>query len=85
MSEINLDEEIMDGRKCENTKVQYRRKLAHFVQRVQQRYPACYDDATASVILTAIQKSHLLDFFGFICKKRDKAGNFLEPILYQTF
>ena len=75
----------MDGRKCANTKIQYRRKFAHFVQWVQQRYPACFDDATASVILTAIQKSHLLDFFGFICRKKDKAGNFLEPTVYQTF
>ena len=85
MSEIILTEEICDGRKCENTKIQYKRKFAHFVQWVQQRYPECYESATNSVILTSIQKSHLLDFFGFICRKKDKAGNFLEPTVYQTF
>ena len=85
MTEINLAEEIIDGRKCQNTKVQYRRKYAHFEQWVQKRYPECYDVSTTSVILTAIQKSHLLDFFGFICKKKDKFGTFIEPTTYQTF
>jgi hypothetical protein len=85
MTEIDLAEEIIDGRKCLNTKVQYLRKYAHFQKWVQQRYPECYDDTTASVILPAIQKSHLLDFFGFICKKKDKFGAFIEPTTYQTF
>ena len=67
MTEIYLAEEIIDGRKCQNTKVQYRRKYAHFENWVQKRYPECYNEDAASVILLAIEKRHLLDFFGFIC------------------
>ena len=85
MNEIDLAEEIMDGRKCKNTKAQYRRKFSHFEKWIQQRYPACYDETAATVNLLLIQKIHLLEFFGFICKKKDKSGNFIDPIIYQTF
>ena len=66
MDEINVAEEVIDGRKCQNTKIQYRRKFAHFEKWIHKRYPSCYDVTTASVVLLSIQKIHILEFFGLI-------------------
>ena len=77
--------EIIDGRKCANTKTQYRRKFLHFEKWVKDNYPTCIDEITSTVNLVSIEKCHLMEFFGYICKKKDKNGAFLHPTIYQTF
>jgi hypothetical protein len=84
-NEIQLAEEIIDGRKCDNTKTQYRRKFEHFRQWILMKYPECAADDGYSVELSSIKKKHILDFLGYICRKKDKGGDFLEPTVYQTF
>ena len=53
--EIQLAEEIIDGRKCDNTKTQYRRKFEHFRQWILMKYPECAADDGCSVELSSIK------------------------------
>lgn len=83
--EIDLAQEIISGRKCDNTKAQYRRKFEHFRKWLIMKYPVCTLPDTINVDLRAVTKEHLQDFFGHICKKKAKNGNYLSPVVYQTF
>ena len=67
--EAVLAEEIMDGRKCANTKIQYGRKVDHFKKWVREVHPECLDVDT-TVNLQSIEKGHLKHFLGHICKKK---------------
>ena len=83
-SETNLAGEIMDARKCANTKIQYRRKVDHFRKWISDIHPDCIN-LDSSVNLGMIETSHLKQFFGHICKKKTARGEYLMPIVYQTF
>ena len=83
--EISLAVEILNGRKCDNTKSQYFRKYEHFRKWMIMKYPECLNHDMTSVNHIMITKEHFLDFLGYICKKKDKLGNFLVPVTYQTF
>ena len=75
----------MDGRKCQNTKQQYKRKYEHFRKWMKEKYPMCFLEDGLTVDLGRIEKSHFLDFFGHICKKKSSSGGYLSPIQYQSF
>jgi hypothetical protein len=81
--EMELAEEIIGGRKCENTKNQYRRKFEHFRKWIVAKYPECSQNGN-TVNLASLSKKHLQDFFGHICKKK-KNGDYMVPVVYQTF
>ena len=68
--EIELAEAILDGRKCKNTKMQYKRKYEHFLTWITEKYPQCLSEDGLAIDLETIEKSHLVDFFGHICKKK---------------
>ena len=74
--EIELAEEIIGRRKCENTKNQYRRKFEHFRQWIVIKYPDCVLSDGITANLSTLNKSHLQDFFGHICKKK-KGGSYV--------
>ena len=78
-------EEIIDGRKCANSKTQYRRKFLHFEKWIRERYPMCINEVTTTVNLLSVENSHLVDFFGYICREMDRNGAFIDPTVYQTF
>ena len=82
--ETDMTEEIMDGSKCENTKIQYRRKVAHFKKWVRDVHPECLD-IDNTVNLDSIESGHLEQFLGHICKKKKPSGEYITPIVYQTF
>jgi hypothetical protein len=84
-TETGLAEAIMDGRKCQNTKQQYKRKYEHFRKWMKEKYPLCFLEDGLTVDLGRIEKSHFLDFFGHICKKKSSSGGYLSPIQYQSF
>jgi hypothetical protein len=62
--------EIMDGRKCINTKKQYQRKIEL--------------NEDGSVKLSVISKAIMNDFFGHVCQKKDKHGAYLEPVVFHA-
>jgi hypothetical protein len=76
--------EIMDGRKCINTKKQYQRKIEHFTKWVETKHPTCLNE-DGSVKLRVISKAIMNEFFGHICKKKDKHGVYLEPVVFHAF
>ena len=78
-------EEIIDGRKCANTKTQYRRKFLHFEKWIRDNYSMCINEVTSTVNLLSVEKSHLMEFFGYNCRKKDRNGAFVDPTVYQTF
>jgi hypothetical protein len=82
--EMDLAEEIIDGRKCQNTKNQYGRKFEHFRKWKVTKYPECALTDGVTVNLAIINKDHMHDFFGHICKKKN-GGNYINPVIYQTF
>lgn len=82
--ETVLAEEIMDGRKCASTKVQYGRKVEHFNKWVRDVHPECLS-IDSSVNLGSIEKSHFKQFLGHICKKKKASGEYVVPTVYQTF
>ena len=76
--------EIMDGRKCSNTKNQYRLKIEHFRKWVEMKHPTCMNmDSTINLVV--IDKAILREFFGHICKKKDKNGTYLDPVVFHAF
>ena len=83
--ELELAQEIISGRKCDNTKEQYRRKFEHFRKWIIMKYPVCALPDTINLDLKVVTKEHLQDFFGHICKKKAKNGVYLSPVVYQTF
>lgn len=83
--ETDLAEAIIDGRKCENTKRQYQRKYEHFRIWMKEKYPQCIGEDGTMINLAMIEKSHLVQFFGHICKKKSKTGQYLSPVQYQSF
>ena len=83
--ETDLAEAIIDGRKCDNTKKQYQRKFEHFRKWMEEKYPQCLREDDNTIDLATIEKSHLVQFFGHICKKKSKAGEYLSPVQYQSF
>jgi hypothetical protein len=83
-SEINLADEIIAGRKCTNTKVQYGRKVEHFKKWISEVNPDCMSsDSTLNLHL--IDTSQLQQFLGHICKKKNAKGEYLSPTVYQAF
>lgn len=83
--ETDLAEAIVDGRKCANTKKQYQRKCEHFRGWIEEIYPWCLKEDGSTIDLGRIEKSHLVQFFGHICKKKSRSGAYLLPIKYQSF
>ena len=84
MMATTVAEDKIDGRKCANTKIQYRRKFLHFEKWIRERYPMCIKEVTSTVNSLSVEKSHLMEFFG-ICRKRDRNGIFIDPTVSQTF
>ena len=60
-----LAEEIMDGKKCANIKIQYGRKVDHFKKWVRKVHPECLDVDT-TVNLYSIKKDNIKQFLGHI-------------------
>ena len=81
---IETAEEIIDGRKCENTKNQYNRKFEHFRQQIVEKYPECTLTDRVTVNLALLNKVHVHDLFEHTCKKK-KNGDYGSPIVYQSF
>jgi hypothetical protein len=75
--------EIMDGRKCINTKKQYQRKIEHFTKWVEAKHPTCLNE-DGSVKLSVISKAIMNDFFGHVCQKKVKHGAYLEPVVFHA-
>jgi hypothetical protein len=75
-------EDIIDGRKCANTKTQFRRKFLHFEKWIRERYPKCINEVTSTVNLLSVEKSHLMEFFGYICRERNRNGAFIDPTVF---
>lgn len=82
--ERSLALEIMDGRKCLNTKNQYRLKMEHFKKWIRSKHPDCMNN-DGTIDLSRIDKTIMREFFGHICKKKDKAGNYLDPVVFHAF
>lgn len=76
--------EIMDGRKCNNTKKQYQRKVEHFTKWVSFKHPTCMNE-DGSINLITVNKAIMNEFFGHICKKKDKHGVYLDPVVFHAF
>jgi hypothetical protein len=76
--------EIIDERKCENTKTQYRLKVEHFTRWVELKYPLCISE-DGNVMLHLVDKTILKEFLGLICKKKDKKGQYLHPVVFHAF
>jgi hypothetical protein len=76
--------EIIDGRKCENTKTQYRLKVEHFKKWVELKYPLCISE-DGNVMLHLVDKTILKEFLGHICKKKVKNGQYLHPVVFHAF
>ena len=66
--------EITAGRKCSNTKNQYRLKVEHFRKWVEIKH-STFLNGDSTLNLTSIDKTILREFFGHICKKKDKSGD----------
>ena len=76
--------EIMDGRKCANTKNQYRLKIEHFRKWIDSKHPDCLNE-DGTINLNRVDKSTLREFFGHICKKKDKNGTYHDPVVFHAF
>ena len=77
--------EIMDGRKCPNTKRQYMLKVEHFTKWLLAKHPDCiHDDEKKTINLGKVDKNILKQFFGHTCKKKDKNGIYLDPVEYHA-
>jgi hypothetical protein len=81
----DLAETILDGRKCQNTRNSYQRKYEHFRMWMKEKYPLCFRESGSTLDLGTIEKSHLPDFFGHICKKKSNPGTYLHPIQHRSF
>lgn len=82
--ESDLALQIMGGSKCTNTRVQYARKIVHFSDWMYEKHSNCCN-ADRKVILTSVTKKILKQFLGHICKKKDKNGAYLNPIVFHAF
>ena len=82
--ESSLAIEIMDGRKSKNTKNQHRLKIESVKKWLHLKHPACLNES-GSIILTLVDKTILKEFLGHICKKKDKYGNYLDPVVFHAF
>ena len=71
--ESSLAVEIMAGRKCQNTKNQYRLKVEHLRKWIASRHPWCLNESGV-IDLNALDRATLKEFLGHICKKKDKTG-----------
>ena len=76
--------EIMDGRKSASTKNQYRLKIEIFRKWIESKHPNCMNE-DGTVNLNAVDKPILREFFGHICKKKDKNGSYLDPVVFHAF
>jgi hypothetical protein len=82
--EGTLAMEIMDGRKCLNTKKQYRLKIINFQKWVLIKHPHCLNE-DGTLNLPLLDKTILREFLGHLCKKKDKHGAYLDPVVYHAF
>jgi hypothetical protein len=76
--------EITAGRKCSNTKNQYRLKVQHFRKWVEINH-STFLNGDSTLNLTSIDKIVLREFFGHICKKKENSGAYLEPVVFHAF
>jgi hypothetical protein len=83
-SERSLAVEIIDGRKCQNTKRQYRLKAENFKKWLCSKHPVCIKE-DETIDLNAVDGTILKEFFGHICKKKDKNGLHFDPIVFHAF
>jgi hypothetical protein len=57
-------EDIIDGRKCANTKTQFRRKFLHFEKWIRERYPMFINEVTYQTFQhVSVYKSAIKDYF----------------------
>ena len=82
--EGSLAIEIMEGRKRQNTKNQYRLKVEHFRKWLQAKHPSCLNE-DRTINLSEVNKVILREFLGHTCKKKDKSGAYVDPIVYHAF
>ena len=83
-SERSLAVEIIDGRKCQNTKRQYRLKVENFKKWLCSKHPVCIKE-DETIDLNAVDRTILKEFFGHICKKKDRNGIYFDPIVFHAF
>ena len=76
--------EITAGRKCSNTKNQYRLKVEHFRKWVEIKHPT-FLNGDSTLNLASIDKIILREFFGHICQKKEKSGAYLHPVVFHAF
>jgi hypothetical protein len=76
--------EIMEGRKFQNTKNQYWLEVEHFQKWLQAKHPKCLTE-DGTINLPEVNKVILREFLGHTCKKKDKSGAYVDPIVYHTF
>jgi hypothetical protein len=82
--ERTLALEIMDGRKCLNTKNQYRLKVEHFRKWLEAKHPDCLR-LDKTIDLTKVDKVILKEFLGHACKKKEKDGSYKDPVIFHAF
>ena len=82
--ESELAVHIMDGRKCQNKKNQYRLKVEHFKKWLSAKHPECFDDEQQLDLLT-VDKTILKEFLRHICKKKTKNGDYVDPVVFHAF
>ena len=82
--ERTLALEIMDGRKCLNTKKQYRLKVEHFRKWLEAKHPDCLRLDT-TIDLTKVDKVILKEFLGHACKKKERDGSYKDPVIFHAF
>ena len=76
--------ETMDGRKCLNTKNQYRLKVEHFRKWLEAKHPDCLR-LDRTIDLTKVDKVILKEFLGHACKKKEKDGSYKDPVIFHAF
>jgi len=81
---------IIDQRLKGKTKENYRRAVERFVRWLGDTHPtsAAYilnEDGSSDVVLENTTEALYKEFFGYITTKRDRAGNPLVPVQYQSF
>jgi hypothetical protein len=76
--------EIMDGRKCVNTKKQHRRKIEHFTKWVETKHPTCLNE-DGSVKLSVISKAIMNEFLATFARKRTSMGYIWNPWYFTHF
>jgi hypothetical protein len=80
-----LGDSIIANRTCSSTKAQYKRKVDHFKAWIVKEYPQHAINGGEDIALPDLGQDILKQFFGHICRKRNRDDSYVTPIEYQSF